>query len=135
MARDNGQGFKDLDAMIQKIKAVGLIPKEVAPQVADALRAEITKNIAAGVDPGGKPWKLTEKGEKPLKNAAASLDVKAVGTVVLAKLTGPVALHHLGAARGHIRRQVLPSSRLPQPMTQAIKAVLTKAFKAKTGAK
>jgi hypothetical protein len=135
MARDNGQAFQALDAMIAKIKAVGLIPTEVAPQIADALHSILDANIAAGVGPDGKPWPLTKKGEKPLKNASAALTVRAVGSVVLAKLTGPTALHHLGIARGHIRRQILPSSRVPGPMTAAVKAVLTKAFQTRTGAK
>ena len=119
--------------MVAKIKAVGLIPTQVAPAVADALKDQITANISAGVDPSGKPWPLTQTGQVPLKNAAASLTVKAVGSVVLAKLTGPTALHHLGIARGHIRRQILPNGRLPQPMTAAIKVVINKAFAKATG--
>jgi hypothetical protein len=128
MARDNSAAFAALDAMVAKIKAVGLIPTEVAPAVADALRDQLVANISAGVDPSGKPWELTKDGKVPLRNAAASLTVKAVGSVVLAKLTGPTALHHLGRARGHVRRQILPNGRLPQPMTAAIKVVIDKAF-------
>jgi hypothetical protein len=128
MARDNGEAFAEMQGWIDRLNQLGDLPAEVAKDVAPALDAEIRKNISAGVDPEGKPWLPTKDGKKPLANAGAALSVKAISSVVQAKLVGHVALHHLGAAKGNIRRQILPSSRLPQPMTAAIKAVAAKRF-------
>lgn len=131
MARDNGQAFAAMQGWIDRLNQLGDLPAEVAKDVAPALDAEIRKNISAGVDPEGKPWLPTKDGKKPLANAGAALSVKAISSVVQAKLVGHVALHHLGAAKGNIRRQLLPNARLPQPMTAAVKAVAVKRFEAK----
>jgi|GEM_PF-1874951 len=130
MARDNGAAFAEMQGWIDKVNTLGALPSEIAKDVAPVLDAEIRKNISAGVDPEGKPWQLTKDGKKPLTNAGAALTVRAISSVVQAKLEGHVALHHLGAARGNVRRQILPSSRLPQPMTEAVKAVSIKRFNA-----
>jgi len=128
MARDNGQAFAELQGWIDRINQLGDLPSEVAKDVAPALDAKIRQNISAGVDPEDKPWQLTKEGKKPLTNAGAALTVRAISSVVQAKLEGHVALHHLGAAKGNVRRQILPSSRLPQPMTEAVKQVAVKRF-------
>lgn len=130
MARDNGQAFAELQGWIDKLNTLDDLPSEVAKDVAPALDAKIRANISAGVDPEGKPWQLTKEGKKPLTNAGAALTVRAISSVVQAKLEGHVALHHLGAAKGNVRRQILPSSRLPQPMTEAVKQVAIKRFDA-----
>lgn len=135
MARDNGQAFAEMQGWIEKLNQLGDLPTEVAKDVAPVLDAKIKANIAAGVDPGGKPWPLTKDGRKPLTNAGAALTVRAISSVVQAKLVGHVALHHLGAAKGNIRRQILPSSGLPQPMTAAVKTIATKRFNAKMASK
>lgn len=129
MARDNGKAFAELQAMIDKIKAVGALPAKVAPQIAELTRQKIADNIANGVDPGGKPWPLTKDGKRPLRNAAKALRARAIGTVVQLVLEGPEARHHLGIARGHVRRQILPSGALPQPLVTAIRDVLITAAK------
>jgi len=128
MARDNGQAFAELQRWIDQVNSLGELPSEVAKDIAPVLDSEIKKNIAAGVDPAGKPWPLTKEGKKPLTNAGAALTVKAISSVVQAKLEGHVALHHLGAAKGNVRRQILPSSGLPQPMTAAVKRVAVDRF-------
>ena len=128
MARDNGQAFAEMQGWIDRLNTLGDLPTEVAKEVAPVLDAEIRKNIAAGVDPEGKPWQLTKDGKKPLTNAGAALTVRAISSVVQAKLEGHVALHHIGSARGNVRRQILPSSRLPQPMTAAVKTVAVRRF-------
>jgi hypothetical protein len=130
VARDNGQAFAELQRWIDQINTLGDLPSEVAKEIAPVLDAKIKQNISAGVDPEGKPWPLTKTGEKALANAGAALMVRAISSVVQAKLEGHVALHHLGAAKGNVRRQILPSSRLPQPMTEAVKEVAVKRFNA-----
>jgi hypothetical protein len=48
--------------------------------------------------------------------------------VILLKLTGNEVRHHDGTARGHVRRQILPTRKVPDTMGRAIKAVLGKHF-------
>ena len=98
--------------------------------MARALDKELTAQIARGEDPAGNPWQLTKKGEKPLRRAARGLTVKAIGSVILARLTGNSVRHHLGSARGRIRRQVLPSSKLTATLTKAITRVVRGEFRA-----
>jgi phage gpG-like protein len=128
MARDNSAAFNELQLWIDQANSLGVLPTEIAKEVAPTLDQKIRQNISAGVDPEGKPWQLTKEGKRPLTNAGAALTVRAISSVVQAKLTGHVALHHLGAAKGAPKRQILPSSKLPQPMTAAIRQVAVERF-------
>lgn len=119
----NDAAFAALRTQIHRLERLPIAITESAPQVADALHAELDAQIAAGTDPEGTPWQPTQKGARPLQNASASLTVQAIGNVILAKLTGPTALHHMGQARGGVRRQILPSSKLPAKITAAIRTV------------
>ena len=79
-------GAPDMDAMIAKLEALPGMVGRAAPAVAEALDAELQRNIAAGVGPDGTPWRATKDGREPLVSAGDALTVKAVGTVVLARL-------------------------------------------------
>lgn len=118
-----------LDAWISRLKT---LPRELtekaAPEVAEVLRDEITKTIAAGTGPDGKAWQATKEGKVPLRNAAGALYVGAVGTKVIARLVGPEARHHLGRAKGGIERPILPSKDVPAPVVTAINTVLGERF-------
>lgn len=119
----NDAAFAALQAQIRRLERLPVAITEAAPEVADALHVELDAQIAAGTDPDGTPWQPTLAGKRPLQNASASLTVRAIGNVILAKLTGPTALHHMGQARGGVRRQVLPSSKMPSRITNAIRTV------------
>lgn len=123
----NDAAFALLDAQIaalRKLKA----PELAAPLVALELKRILDAQIARGVGPDGTPWAPTRAGGRPLQHAAAALTVFAQGTVVIAKLVGATALHHLGRVRGGIRRQILPSSSLPEALTDALRQVCVKAI-------
>lgn len=122
--RDNGAAFAALDAAIRGARKLGNIAKDVAPAVARELRTELLANIAAQRGPDGKAWPPGAGGKPVLQGAGKALDVRAVGTVVVAALTGPEALHHMGAARGGIARPILPTTRIPAPVTAAIARVV-----------
>jgi hypothetical protein len=128
MARSAAAGFAALDAMVKRIREIGLIPERVAPAIAIELDRELRRQIAAGEAPDGSKWPLTKKGEKPLQNAAAGLTVRALGSRIVARLTGPAVRHHLGIARGRIKRQVLPSTKLPERVIAAIRRVVEERF-------
>lgn len=117
-----------LKAQIKRLNALGGLVTRAAPEIADAMGREISGNIARGVGPDGKPWPETKDGQKPLKGAAAHVDVRAVGTVVVATLTGVEARHHFGMIRGGVARPILPSKSIPAPMIRAIDRVLTNEF-------
>lgn len=121
-------GFAALDAHIRRLRELEHLVPDAAPEVARAVENELDANIASGVGPDGTPLKRTRDGRVPLRNAATKLRVRAVGPVVLCTLDGPEALHDQGRARGGVRRQILPSGKIPQPVTKAINTVITDRF-------
>lgn len=127
------QGLGEMDAMVAKLRAMRGMVTRSAPGVAQALDAELRRNITAGVGPDGTPWKPTLDGRTPLANAGKALSTRAVGTVVLAKLEGVEARHHLGAIRGSskarwLARPILPNRKIPAPVDGAIRTVLQREF-------
>jgi len=121
MARDNSDAFAALQAQIDRLRALGTVARDIAPEVARELRAQLERNIERGVGPDGEAWQRNADGSQPLRTAAKALTVRAIGTAVVATLHGPVAMHHLGTAAGRIRRRILPSRRMPQPLIDAIR--------------
>ena len=120
-------GLDDLDRMIASVRALPGLAKRAAPDVADALEAELHRTIAAGQTPDGKPWQPTRDGATPLTGAAKALGVAAVGATVYVRLVGVEARHHLGRARGGIERQVIPTELSPR-MAAAVHEVLGRHF-------
>lgn len=123
------RGDTQLEAMIARIRSLPDLVREAAPDAADAVREDLERTIAAGTEPNGSAWKLREDGKKPLATAASSMFVAPIGNTVFVRLTGHVARHHLGRARGGIYRPVIPSSGIPVRMADAIKDVLTTHFR------
>lgn len=126
-------GSARLQEQIDRLRQLPTMVNRAAPKVATEFERELERNIAAGVGPDGRPWPKTKEGKLPLRNAAAALSVKAIGSVVLAKLTGIEVKHHLGAVKGGIRRPILPTGRIPDPITKAIATVIRDEFKATMG--
>jgi hypothetical protein len=122
-------GAAELDRMIRSIRGLKGLAERAAPDVAEAIHAELVRTIAAGTTPDGDPWRPTQDGRTPLRNAAAAIRCAAVGTRIYVRLIGPEARHHRGSARGGIVRRVLPaSSRIPPAMASVITDVLTRHF-------
>jgi hypothetical protein len=124
-------GAAQLDGQIARLRELAKLVPSAAPAVAVAMSDVIVANIARGVGPDGAPWERTEEGKQPLRGAAKALEVRAVGTVVVATLTGPEARHHLGAVRGGVRREILPTGgTIPGPMVDRIERAVTDRFRA-----
>lgn len=123
-------GVAVLDLWVRRLRT---LPKqlvlEAAPAAARAFDGVLHEQIAAGQAPDGTAWKPTAEGERPLKNAGDALTVRAIGTVLLARLEGPEARHHKGTARGRVVRRILPSRAELGAAFKAIKPVIGKAFK------
>ena len=120
--------YAALDAHIARVRSLPELGRRAAPDVAIAVRDELERQIGAGVDPNGKPWKRTEDGRVPLATAAEALHVGAVGSTVVIRLTGHIARHHLGRVKGGVQRQVIPIRGLPAPLAGAVKVVLVEHF-------
>ena len=118
---DNAAGFRALDDMIARLRAVPQMADAAAPELAEAVKGEIDAQIAAGVDPQGKAWTPTREGNRPLVNAAKAVTSKALGTVILITLGSPEVFHHFGA-QGKPVRQVIPQEGgLPMKLGNAIR--------------
>jgi len=122
-------GYTELLAMIAKLRKLGHAPEEIAGDIAPALRAQLTENVAAATDAYGQPWQPTLDGHLPLRGAPAGLGVAAVGTRVLAALRGIYARHHYGRVRGGIARPILPGSELPLKLIALINEVAVRRFR------
>lgn len=107
------------------------VAKEAAPLVEKAARAQ----AEAGLAPDGSPWAPRKLGGRPLQNASGHLTAKANGGAVDLKLTGTAeVLHDQGAARGKVKRQILPSDgELPGYLTDAMHEGAKRAFEKRGG--
>lgn len=126
----NAAAFSALDAQIRRLRSVDGLAQDAAPHVATALKEELDAQIARGQGPDGTPWVKRDDGGRPLRNAAEATTVTAVGSVIVARVTGHHAFHHRGQTRGNVVRQILPSGKLTQPFTRAIKRVLDERYAA-----
>jgi hypothetical protein len=114
-----------LQQMIDRLGALEAAPELVAKELAIELERDLRKQIASGTDPEGVKWPARKDGEPALQNAGKALTVKAHGTVVVAQLSGPTALHHLGMGKGGVRRKILPQG-VPARLVEAAQRVLVR---------
>jgi hypothetical protein len=116
-----------LDEWIAKLRSFSGFVEGAAPELAEAMRQQFERQVNAGTAPDGTPWKLTKEGDRPLKRAMSALAIRAVGTVILATLTGHHAIHHYGTKKDPTR-QVLPTSGMPATLAEAFRARLVARF-------
>lgn len=121
---DNSAALQTMDRLIAVLRRTPETLEAAMPLLADELRRELEEQIQRGEAPDGTPWPQTKEGKQALRNAAAALTVDALGFRVVAQITGPTALHHMGRSRGGIVRQILPSRRMPDALVKALGAVL-----------
>lgn len=119
-----------LDAHIARVKALGHLGTTAAPRVARTVERFFKLNIAAARGPDGKAWKLREDGGKALTTEAGALRVVVVDAVIFARLTGYMARHNNGTARGGVDRPTFPARGIPAALARAITADLTATFNA-----
>jgi hypothetical protein len=117
-----------LDERIAKIREMRSFVRESAPAVAEVVEVDLAEQVEAGRSPDGEKWRPRKDGGRPLRTAASALRVAAIGTRVFVRLTGHVARHHLGTARGGIVRQILPTGGVPDSMNERIRVVLVARF-------
>lgn len=112
--------------MIVRLRALPKIVEEALPAVAREVEQIIAGNIDAQRGPDGVPWpRPADRTESiVLRNAMKSISVKAIGNVILARVSGPEARHHLGIAKGRTTRPLIPTKKLPQPFVEAMRRVI-----------
>lgn len=132
---NNSGGFAALDAQIKRLRTLQGIPEIAAPSVAKSAKAELIKQVARQRGPDGKPWPKSLTGNPVLTKAGSMVRASAVGAVVVLTLEDHYARHHFGAVKGKRKRPILPSERIPDPMTKAIRKVVTAEFFAIMGNK
>jgi hypothetical protein len=118
--------YAALDAHIARIRALPELARRAAPEVAAAVKDDLQRQVAAGVDPDGRPWERTEDGRTPL--VGAEVFVGAVGSSVILRLRGHIARHHLGRARGGKTRRIIPTAGIPPRLATVITKVLSQQF-------
>ncbi len=118
-----------IEDMVIRLRKIQPDIRAALPEVAFAVGAVLKENIAAQRGPDGVPWPATQDGKPALVNAGAALTAQAVGGIVLVTLTGPEARHHLGIAKGRVKRQILPTKGIPGPVAEAIGRVVAAKLK------
>jgi hypothetical protein len=111
-----GNGAASLRDITERVAALGDAFGPVARDVADAVRGEIERTILAGKSSEGEAWALRQDGATALRTAGKSLRVAAIGAKVLVVISGHIARHHLGTARGRVTRAVIPVRGIPGAM-------------------
>ena len=130
----NADARATMQRWVRQVRSLPGLAAKVAPKVADKLRTALLANYVAQRGPDGTPWEPANDGRTMLQSAAGALDVSAQSTVITARIRSRnLYRHHAGIARGRKRRPLLPTRDLPQPVSDAIKAVLTEQFGAHMG--
>lgn len=116
-----------LQARIAAIRELGQLPRIMAPKAAKEIKRELSASIARGESPDGSKLKLTAKGMVPLRNAAKAIEVSARGTIILTRIDGPEARHHIGAVKGgkdgSLVRRLIPTGGVPDLVINALDTV------------
>jgi hypothetical protein len=111
-----------LDALITRLRRSHQFVTTAAPAAAEAMAAALRAAAASGASPDGAAWAEKKKGGRALVNAAAKIVVRAVGTVLLARIGFPESVHNVGT-KVTPKRQILPTS-MPPAVAEAIKRSL-----------
>jgi len=112
-----------LDNLIAKIRGARDFLVRAAPAAAAAMGDALRATASAGQTPEGQAWAPKKKGGgKALAGAAAAIKIRAVGTVLIASIGMPEAIHNAGK-RNTPARKILPTE-LPPIVADAIKQSL-----------
>jgi hypothetical protein len=115
----------DILQWIDELRAFKDAPARVAPAVAAEVRSYLVSTAGSGRDAAGKAWAPKKDGSAPLKNAVNEVSVRAIGPVVVCRLTGPSVFHDLGIARhSKERRGVLPDAAIPEALAERLRPVI-----------
>ena len=118
----SSSGFAELDAMIASCRAAGRLATDAAPEVARNVESSLKATAAAGTTPDGTAWASRKRdGGRAMADADKAVSARAIGTVILIKLTGPEVFHHYGSPPGKPPRQVIPVGSMPAKLGNAVR--------------
>jgi hypothetical protein len=141
---NNAHSYAKLDALLDLLRSEKLESDDVKACV-DALTDKTVENIAAQKDPYGHAWRPGKDGHPVLQNAMQAISIEAHGTTIEFAVSGPEALHHVGAAKGYrggsgagykdqanlsgqalggFRRPLIPFSKIPGEFKAILRKVL-----------
>jgi hypothetical protein len=120
-------GSAALRAWVAKLRTLD-VGDVAARDVAKEIQRSIIANAARSRDPNGKKWADTEDGRRAMRNLASNVRVRVVDGAIVLRLEGHYARHHLGAARGKKKREMIPTGSIPDAMTKAIRVVVEREF-------
>lgn len=129
LATNRGRVARELDGVIARLRRLPKIVEEVAPELAKELHAVTAENVAAQRGPDGKAWEPGQENNEVLSGAMKNVDTRAVGNVIVQTLRGPEAKHHLGIARGRVKREIIPTKKIPDAFVKAAKRLLERKIK------
>lgn len=135
MADANASAFQVLEDKIAQFRVkLADVADDVVGDVAQIIDEEQRRTIAAKVDAYGNPWTSKKVDDGPFKFVQPSDVVTgAIGRTIITRIkTRPVVLHHLGYARGHVVRRVIPVGKIPTKWSERIKERVLRAFREAT---
>ena len=106
----------DIDARIAKIRELQRVARDELPrELGRVVDRHVRDAVRAGRSPDGEPWPRREDGARALEDAAEGIRVDVSRSAVTVSITKRhLELHHLGRARGGVRRPLLPTTITPQ---------------------
>lgn len=120
--------FGPLDAFIRRVRAMRLLPREVAKAAAPHVQEAIQDQIARGEDPDGKAWAPKKDGGRALEHAGAAVSTIAADTTIRTTLRGKEVFHHRGTSRVPQRRILPDSGDMPEHVKAALELGAAEAF-------
>ena len=101
--------MSELDNFIGGMGRLGNVADLAAKIAAPKLDALVKAQVAAGVDPSGKPWRLKKDGDRALVNAARAVRAEADGEYIYLVVEGPEYWHQVAKADGSLpQRKMIP---------------------------
>jgi hypothetical protein len=105
-----------LDARVAQLRELQRVARDELPrELGRVVERHVLEAVRAGRSPDGEPWPRREDGARALDEAADGIRVDVSRATVTVSITKRhLELHHLGRARGGIRRPLLPTTITPR---------------------
>lgn len=131
----NSQGFRSIDEMVAKIRAMPNLVADAGPGIASEVKAVLDTTARAQQAPTGQPWAPRKQGSAPvLVRAPQAISVRALDRSIVITLSGHHVFHHYGA-KGIPRRPQIPIAGLPYKLGDAIRLGLVEGWNRSTSKK
>lgn len=106
----------ELDARVAQLRELQRVARDELPrELGRVVQRHVLEAVRAGRSPDGDPWPRREDGDRALRDAADGIRVDVSRATVAVSITKRhLELHHLGRARGGVRRPLLPTTITPR---------------------